>query len=328
MNGKEIYEERYRVKTENVINNNPDKPYLKGFYNYMSSSRLSCSTKYDYVNYVVSFMNNNGRKVEELELDDYTEFLTGLNNMTSSYQISVYSGLKKFAKYLIASKRITYNPMEEIARPKHKEKEETIVKREKGYLEKREINKYIASVKAGTGTSRAIARQGQWKERDLLIVLIFLSTGMRCSALYKLDIDSIDLQNKTLTANDKGDCVRSYTLSDDLIDSVKDWLEKRKEILGDIKENALFISNQRTRMDQSSIYRVVNKYAEGIKGKHITPHKLRATYGTQLLIETRDIYFVQECMGHSSPTVTELYIRGQKNDNESRACDIMSKIIK
>lgn len=328
MNGKEVYEERYRVKTENVINNNPDKPYLKGFYNYMSSSRLSCSTKYDYVNYVVAFMNTNGKKVEELELDDYTEFLTGLNNMTSSYQISVYSGLKKFAKYLIASKKTTHNPMEEIARPKHKEKEETIAKREKGYLEKREINKYIASVKAGIGTNRAIARQGQWKERDLLIVLIFLSTGMRCSALYKLDIDSIDLQNKTLTANDKGDCVRSYTLSDDLIDSVKDWLEKRKEILGDVKENALFISNQRTRMDQSSIYRVVNKYAEGIKGKHITPHKLRATYGTQLLIETRDIYFVQECMGHSSPTVTELYIRGQKNDNESRACDIMSKIIK
>ena len=171
MNGKEVYEERYRRKTENVIQNNSGKSYLKGFYNYMSSSRLSCSTKYDYVNYVVAFMNTNGKNVEDLELDDYTEFLTGLNNMTSSYQISVYSGLKKFATYLVASRKTTYNPMEQIARPKHKEKEETIAKREKGYLEKKEISKYITSVKSGTGTSRAIARQEQWRERDLLIIL-------------------------------------------------------------------------------------------------------------------------------------------------------------
>jgi len=328
MNGKEVYEDRYRIKTENVINNNPDKPYLKGFYNYMSSSRLSCSTKYDYVNYVVAFMNTNRKNVEDLELDDYTEFLTGLNNMTSSYQISVYSGLKKFATYLVASRKTAYNPMEQIARPKHKEKEETIAKRENGYLEKKEIGKYISAVKSGTGTSRAIARQEQWKERDLLIILIFLSTGMRCSALYKLDLSSIDLQNKTLTANDKGDNVKTYILSDNVINSVCDWLNKREQILDGIEENALFISNQRTRMDQSTIYRVVNKYAKGIKDKHISPHKLRATYGTQLLEETRDIYFVQKCMGHSNPATTELYIRGQSKNNESRACDIMSKIIK
>lgn len=327
MNGKEVYEERYRRKTENVIQNNSGKSYLKGFYNYMSSSRLSCSTKYDYVNYVVAFMNTNGKNVEDLELDDYTEFLTGLNNMTSSYQISVYSGLKKFATYLVASRKTTYNPMEQIARPKHKEKEETIAKREKGYLEKKEISKYITSVKSGTGTSRAIARQEQWRERDLLIILIFLNTGMRCSALYKLDVNSIDLQNKMLIANDKGDNVRTYILSDNLVDSIINWLYKREQILDGVKENALFISNQHTRMDQSSIYRVVNKYANGIKDKHITPHKLRATYGTQLLKETRDIYFVQECMGHSNPATTELYIRGQSKDNESRACDIMSKII-
>ena len=328
MNGKEVYEERYKVKIENVIQNNTDKPYLKGFYNYMSSSRLSYSTKYDYINYVVAFMNNNGKQVESLELDDYTEFLTGLNNMTSSYQISVYSGLKKFAKYLVASRKASYNPMEEIARPKHKEKEETIAKREKGYLEKREINKYISTVKSGVGSNRAIARQEQWKERDLLIILIFLTTGIRCSALYKLDLNSINLQDKTLTANDKGDNVRQYILSDELVVAINDWLDKRQQILGDIEENALFISNQRARLNQMSIYRVVNKYAEGIKDKHITPHKLRATYGTQLLKETRDIYFVQECMGHSNPATTELYIRGQSKDNETRACDIMSKIIK
>ena len=80
-------------------------------------------------------------------------------------------------------------------------------------------------------------------------------------------------------------------------------------------------------MDQSSISRVVKKYASEISNKNITPHKLRATYGTQLLKATNDIYFVQDCMGHSNPKTTELYIRGQKQENRKKASEIMSKIV-
>jgi integrase len=78
-------------------------------------------------------------------------------------------------------------------------------------------------------------------------------------------------------------------------------------------------------MDQATIYRIVNKYAANIKDKHITPHKLRATYGTHLYNETKDVYFVQNCMGHSSPKTTETYIRGIKNTTKA-ASDIMKKI--
>ena len=79
-------------------------------------------------------------------------------------------------------------------------------------------------------------------------------------------------------------------------------------------------------MDQSTIYRIVNKYAKDIEGKHITPHKLRATYGTHLYDKTKDVYLVQSCMGHSNPKTTEMYIRGQNNNNRKTAADIMSKI--
>ena len=325
MNGKEIYEDKFKQRVDNIIKDNQDKPYLKGFYNYMGNS-LSNSTKFNYIYFVVTFMNSNGKKVEELDFDDYTEFLAGISNATSSYQISVYSGLKKFAKYLVASRRTDYNPMDHIERPKFKEKEETIAKREKGYLEKKEIKKYISTVKSGVGSDRAKAKQEPWRERDLLIVLLFLNTGMRCSALFKLDVDSIDLENKILTVTDKGDKIKQSVLSDELIDHVKEWLKNREVLLDDKNENALFISNERKRMCQKSISRVVSKYAANIKGKNISPHKLRATYGTQLLEETGNIYFVQQCMGHSNPSTTELYIRGQKNGNESKASDIMSRL--
>lgn len=326
MKGTEEYELKYKNKIDKMIQNNPDKPYLKGFYNFMGS-RLSISTKYDYIYYVVSFIDSNNKNIKDLDLDDYTNFLSQIEDRTSSYQISVYSGLKKFAKYLLASKKTDDNPMDHIDRPKFIEKDTTIAKREIGYLDKREIKKYLSTARNGVGTSRAKARQENWKERDLLIILLLLSTGMRCSALYKLDLDSIDFNNKVLTSNEKGDKVRTYDLSDELIDDINKWLKKRKEILEDIQENALFISNQKSRMDQKSISRIVKKYSSDITNKNITPHKLRATYGTQLLKETNNIYFVQECMGHSNPKTTELYIRGEKNGNSKKASDIMSKIL-
>lgn len=326
MKGTEEYELKYKNKIDKTIQNNPDKPYLKGFYNYMGN-RMAISTKYDYINYVVNFINFINKDITDLNLDDYTNFLSQIETKTPSYQISVYSGLKKFANYLLDSNKVFDNPMQKIARPSFFEEEETISKREVGFLEKKEIKKYLLTVENGTGTSRAKARQECWKERDMLIVLLFLSTGMRCSALYKLDIESIDLNEQVLITNEKGKKIRKHDLSDELVESVSKWLQKRYNILGDVQENALFISNQKTRMDQSSISRVVKKYSSEISNKNITPHKLRATYGTQLLKATNDIYFVQDCMGHSNPKTTELYIRGQKQENRKKASEIMSKIV-
>lgn len=325
MNGKEFYEEKFKQKINSIIEDNPDKPYLKGFNNFMGNS-LSCSTKYNYIYFVVLFMNSNGKRVEEVDFDDYTEFLSSIDKTTSSHQIGVYSGLKKFATYLVASRRVAYNPMEHIARPKFTEKEDTIKKREIGYLEKKEIKKYISTVKSGVGSNRAKAKQEPWKERDLLIILLFLNTGIRCSALFKLDVDSINLEKGMLTVNDKGDKINEYVLSKELLDHTKAWLRNRECLLDKKEENALFISNERRRMSQKSIGRVVSKYAANISGKNISPHKLRATYATQLLKETRDIYFVQQCMKHENPSTTELYIRGQGKGNELRASEIMSRI--
>jgi site-specific recombinase XerD len=311
----------------NIIDSNPDKDYLKGFYFYILNNHASYSTAYDYLNYVVNFMNYNNKKVTGLLLDDYTEYITSISKLSTSYQISVYSGLKKFSTYLVDSKRTTDNPMLHISRPKYQETQETIEKREIGYLDKKEIKEYLKVAKNGAGSDRAIARQQNWKERDFLIIRMFLHTGMRCSALYKLDVCSINFDKKTLTTVEKGKKVQIFELTDDLIKCVNEWLIKREMILNNVNEDALFISNQKTRMDQSSIARVVKKYSHSIDGKHITPHKLRATYVTQLLKETKDIYFVQKAMNHSSPKVTELYIRGEREGNRKKASDIMSKVI-
>ena len=126
---------------------------------------------------------------------------------------------------------------------------------------------------------------------------------------------------------DKGNKVIEYLLDAEVEKIIKEWLDKRNELFIDENEQALFVSNMKKRMSVEAISLIVKKYSINIKGKHITPHKLRATYGTQLYNETHDIRFVQSCMNHNSPKTTELYIRGNQDTDKKRAAQIVSKFL-
>lgn len=324
--GLQEFNMKYINKINKVLEGQPD--YIKGFVRYMNN--VSLTTKYAYMYDVINFIKKVNKPTEELTFDDFSNYIAGLEYkengepITSSYRIAVYSALKKFNKYLYTTKRISENYMLGIERPKPIESQTTIEKREKGFLTKNEVAKYIKTVENHDVKSKR-RQNSYWSKRDLVIIKVFLNTGIRCSALSKLDISSVDLKNKTLIVTDKGSKVKLYDLTDEVIENLKEWIEIRNSITTD-DVSALFISNRKRRMDPITIYNVVNKYSKDIKDKHITPHKLRATYGTQLYNETGDIYFVQDCMGHKDPRTTELYVRGKKQ-NLKKASDIMGRII-
>lgn len=326
MNGNDIYNQKYKEKIDNLIRSNKEMIVLNSFANYLGTD-ISYSSKYNYLLHVVNFLKYIDKlNVSRITFDDYISYINSMNNKASSYQIVVYSSLKKFSRYLYVSEKCRKDYMQDIPRPKPVESIETKQKREKGYLEKKEIKQYLNAVKEGKGSGKAKSFQKTWKDRDLLIILLFLNTGMRCSALYKLDTDNIDLENKKIVVVEKRNKVQEYIISDEIREYIVNWLELRKHILNGKNESALFISNRKQRMNQAGIARVVEKYAVDIDGKHITPHKLRATYGTQLYAATKDLYFVQSCMGHSNPKTTELYIRGQKDSARQTASELMGKI--
>lgn len=327
MDGQKVYDNKIINKIDNLFTSNPEKNYLRGFYYYLSNDH-SYASIYNYLSYVVSFINETNKKPEELLLDDYTRFFNKYKDKVSSYQIAVYSALKLFSLYLLANEMNTKNPMQYINRPKNIENIVTKEKRENAYLTQKEIKTYLQTVKEGVGTHKAKARQEKWKARDFLIVNIFLLTGIRCSALYKLNVNSINLVTKKLITVDKGSLINEFPLDEHVIECTAEWLHEREQILNGAEEDALFISNQRTRLDQSSISRIVNKYAAHIKGKHITPHKLRATYGSSIYDATKDLYLTQQCMRHKNPRTTEIYIRGQKDVSRERGVEIMSKNLK
>lgn len=323
MTGNQAYENKYLQLIDTLITTNPDKPYLSGYRYFLSD--LAVASIYRYSTHVATFMDQTKKEVELLTLDDYVIFLGKIKSLSSSYQIQVYTALKKFSKYLQAADRNNKNPMQHVNRPKFKESKETQEKRDKGYLAKKEIKTYLSAVENGVGSRHAKALQEDWRERDLCIIMLLLNTGMRRSALFKLDVDSVDLEKQVLTTVDKGGRVQVYDLSSDMVSCLEEWLEKRGQ-LADDNEPALFISRKMRRLSTDGIAQIVNKYGVVVKGKNITPHKLRATYGTQLYAQTHDIYFVQQCMDHANPRTTTMYIRGQKSDSRKRAAAIMKEL--
>ena len=334
MSGVQEITKKYLDMIENILNGKPQ--YLRGFYNFMADTAVR--TKYNYLNYAAAFVEFANKDVTDLQFDDFNNYLAKTSykengeQMSSSYRIAVYSGIKKFCEYLYVSKQIKDNYMLYIKRPKAKESQKTIQKRENGYLTESEIKKYLKRVD-NHYKLEGREEENEWDGRDKAIIYVFLTTGIRCSALRALDVSDIDLKKGTMTVTDKGEKVRTYDLTHEVCEELESWLGWRKilELEANYNEpvlttQALFISRKLNRMDGVTVYNVIKKYADCIPGKNITPHKLRATYGTQLYNKTGDIYFVQECMGHSNPKTTELYVR-EKKQNTKKASEIMGKFL-
>ena len=323
MKGTEQYNNEFDKYSKGIIQKNIDKPYLKGFYYFLlSDGKRSYSGTYNYLNRVLGFVNYfNITDPKSICFDHYTEYLSyAYSGKSSSHQITTYSALKSFSKYLKAKGLCNEDYMSYIRRPKFSETDETKNKREHGYMNEEEVKSFISNIKH-------TQKMACWKARDLAIVMVLLNSGIRCAALQKLDVEDFDFQKNTMSVLEKGNKARIITLSKATMDIVKEWLFYRGKLNVNDEECAMFVSNHNKRMSRKTIYNMIKEYGSTISGKNITPHKTRATYGTQIYNKTHDIYFVQECMGHSSPTVTEKYIRGQKANVSKKASELMTDFL-
>lgn len=324
MNGERAYADKINKRIDKIIEAHPEIPCLKGYRYYISS--MAPASVYQYMGLVKNFMKFTGKSPEELRLDDYTTFLGKLKteSRTSSYQINAYTSLKKLSKYFKANQINDLDPMQYYDRPKPTESIETQTKRENNFLTKKEIKKMMDNVEFGIGDIWDIMRQDKTRERDMAIIMILLNTGMRCSALTKLDLSNIN--DHIIRVIEKGSKIIDYPLGEETWEALQAWIAKRNQ-MENKDPDALFVNQRGGRLSQTSIANITKKYSANIKGKKISPHKLRATYGSQVYEATKDVYFVQKAMHHSNPKTTEIYIRGQE-DETKKASDIMSKLLK
>ena len=150
--------------------------------------------------------------------------------------------------------------------------------------------------------------------RDRAIIELLYSGGLRVSELTSLNRDSINLERREFMVRGKGSKDRPIFISQSCADRVRDYLDARTDSLP-----ALFLNNSRNlqavdtsgdyrRMTPRSVERVVQKYARlaGIT-KHVSPHTLRHSFATDLLMNGADIRAVQSMLGHADISTTQIY---------------------
>lgn len=229
-----------------------------------------------------------------------------------SYRQLTYSVLNKYFDYAVKKKWREDNPMLFIRRARQKDNIKRV------YLTENDLQKILEVA----NTPRKTEKQEVQRYRDVAILRVFISTGIRETALCEINIEDIDFEKSTLTVVDKGNKMHVHMLGSKTMIAIKDWLSVRDKYKKGKTTNSLFISCEGDRLVSRSVAYLVQSYTEKAIGKRLSPHKLRAAYGTILYDKTKDIRFVQDRMGHASVETTQLYIV-QDNGAAEKAAKLM-----
>lgn len=150
--------------------------------------------------------------------------------------------------------------------------------------------------------------------RDAAILETLYSTGLRVSELASLNRDQVDIKRREFMVRGKGKKPRIVFLSKKAAEIIKYYVKTRDDnfkplfINSGKGQSSDILDSEARRLSTVSIEKIVRKYAlkAGII-KKVTPHTLRHSYATELLINGADIRSVQEMLGHSSITTTQIY---------------------
>ena len=145
--------------------------------------------------------------------------------------------------------------------------------------------------------------------RDKAILEVLFSTGLRVSELAALSVPDISFERGEISVLGKGKKIRPVFLSESALSAIDQYLQNRGDIQTEKNEDEpLYLSNRGERLTVRSIERIVAKYASrsGLT-KKVTPHTLRHSFATDLLMNGADIRSVQSMLGHASITTTQIY---------------------
>ncbi len=267
-------------------------------------------------------------KVQPVDIEEYLEYLKiykdengNINKNDNRGLHRKLSALRSFYAYFYKKEMISSNPTLLVDMPKLREKE--IIR-----LDYDEVARLLDLVEHGGDNLKGMKKvyYEKNKVRNLAIFTLLLGTGIRVSECVGLDINDIDFNNNRIKVIRKGDKEDYVYFGTEVEEALRNYLDVRNEIIAvSGHEDALFLSIQKKRMSVQAIENLVGDYASQITTfKHITPHKLRSTYGTNLYRETGDIYLVAEVLGHNDVNTTRKHYAALDEDRKRMAAKAVS----
>ena len=201
------------------------------------------------------------------------------------------STLKSYYKYLLREKVLEINPMNKIQSPKNP-------KRLPVFVEESKMNALIEDVQFNDDF---VGR------RDLLIIELLYSTGMRRIELVNLKETDINFRNSTVKVLGKRNKERLIPLSPGIIDLIKEYIAQRNKAI-DPKDDYLFLTEKGNHIYPGAVYRIVKGSLEKVTTlAKKSPHVLRHTFATHLLNNGANLNAIKELLGHANLAATQIY---------------------
>ena len=163
-----------------------------------------------------------------------------------------------------------------------------------------EIEKLISATDENTDLAK----------RNRCMIEVLYGCGLRVSELTELQISNINFKENYLKIQGKGDKVRFVPLADYTADFIKDYINniRSKQKINPKHSDILFLNSRGAQISRQMVFLIIKEIVRkaGIQ-KNISPHTFRHSFATHLLQNGADLRFIQEMLGHSSITTTEIY---------------------
>lgn len=274
------------------------KEDMKNFKKYLTNEKRypeTTITSYmkdveDYSNFIKE-NHINYLTINKEEIRTYLKYLDEqkLSKSTISRKLSA---LRHFYSYLVLEGKINTNQFKLISNPKKD-------KKLPNFLQYDELDKIFDSIDLDTDLGI----------RNRLIIELLYATGLRVSELVNLKVNDIDISGREIRVLGKGDKERIVYFGDYAKKYLKMYLDDaRYGLLNGKKSEYLIINNQGDQITSRGIETVIDNIVNKAALKHnISPHVLRHTFATDLLNNGADLKSVQELLGHSSLSTTQIY---------------------
>lgn len=265
--------------------------------------------------------------LQPVDIEEYLEYLKYYKDAEGTIKTNNERGLhrklatlRSFFNYYYKRELIKNNPTAIVDMPK-------LHKREIIRLDSDEVANLLDYVEYGgeemTGMKKVYFDKN--KTRNLALFTLLLGTGIRVSECVGLDLEDIDFKNNRIKIVRKGGKEDFVYFGEEVAESLYDYYAERKTVITkEGHEHALFLSVQKRRISVQAVENLVSDCAKHVTTiKHITPHKLRSTYGTNLYRETGDIYLVAEVLGHNDVNTTRKHYAALEEDRKRRAASVV-----
>jgi integrase/recombinase XerC len=200
------------------------------------------------------------------------------------------SAIRSFYNFLLKNRLADSNPAQHVKAPKQARKLPKTL----------DVDQITGLLEAGANSALEI--------RDLAMFELFYSSGLRLSELAALNLSDIDLpDNSLIVRSGKGGKARLLPIGSKAVTAINNWLQLRLKNAA-VSESALFVSTRGTRLGTRSVELRLELWCKkkGID-ESVHPHMLRHSFASHLLESSQDLRAVQELLGHSNISTTQIY---------------------